>query len=180
MHLGSLVTAGSAALAAAAATPEQIVTGINSLTEKMAALQAPAQSITVVNAPLLLIGQGPFPQIIAGFQDIANSANALTAEIGTQGESKEGATVATSFRDFVRVSQATLNILIGKAGILQKVPVVGEPVASSLRSVEGAVDTLAITLINIFKSVSEDLENDSSSLGSTLDITIQKYESLQA
>ena len=39
-----------------------------------------------------------------------------------------------------RVFQALLNILIGKAGILQKVPLVGPPVATVLRSVEGIVD----------------------------------------
>jgi hypothetical protein len=31
------------------------------ITQKSQALQAPAQSITVINGPLIIIGQGPFP-----------------------------------------------------------------------------------------------------------------------
>jgi hypothetical protein len=45
-----------------------------------------------------------------------------------------------AFRDFVMVHQQLLNILIGKAGLLQTVPVVGAPVATVLRSLEGIVD----------------------------------------
>jgi hypothetical protein len=42
-------------------TPAQVVSNIKMLTQKSQALQAPAQSISLVNGPLLLIGQGPFP-----------------------------------------------------------------------------------------------------------------------
>jgi len=45
-----------------------------------------------------------------------------------------------AFREFVRVHQALLNILIGKAGILQHVPFVGAPVAAVLRQLESVVD----------------------------------------
>lgn len=45
-----------------------------------------------------------------------------------------------AFRDFVRVHQALLNILIGKAGLLSGLPIVGQPVAAVLRQVEGIVD----------------------------------------
>jgi hypothetical protein len=31
------------------------------ITQKSQALQAPAQSISLINGPLILIGQGPFP-----------------------------------------------------------------------------------------------------------------------
>jgi hypothetical protein len=40
----------------------------------------------------------------------------------------------------VRVFQALLNIMIGKAGILTEVPVVGGPVAAVLRDVEAVID----------------------------------------
>lgn len=42
-------------------TPAQVVDNINMLTQKSQALQAPAQSINIINGPLILIGQGPFP-----------------------------------------------------------------------------------------------------------------------
>ncbi len=63
VSLRSLIV-GAALLVApviAAATPQQIADGIKLITEKSKALQAPAQSITIVNAPLIAIGQGPFP-----------------------------------------------------------------------------------------------------------------------
>ena len=41
---------------------------------------------------------------------------------------------------FHGVTQALLNILIGKAGILTQVPFVGGPVASVLRALEGVTD----------------------------------------
>jgi hypothetical protein len=47
--------------AVAQLTPAQAVDNIRSLTTKSQALQAPAQSITIVNGPLVVIGLGPFP-----------------------------------------------------------------------------------------------------------------------
>ena len=41
---------------------------------------------------------------------------------------------------FTRVTQQLLNILTGKADLLTSVPLVGGPVASSLRALESAVD----------------------------------------
>jgi hypothetical protein len=42
-------------------TPAQVVSNIKMITQKSQALQAPAQSISLINGPLILIGQGPFP-----------------------------------------------------------------------------------------------------------------------
>lgn len=70
-----------ASAAMAAASPQQIADSIDSLTQKSTALQGPAQSITLLNAPLIVIGQGPFPQIIAGFTDIVSTAAALISQL---------------------------------------------------------------------------------------------------
>ncbi|KAJ2995715.1 hypothetical protein NUW58_g1194 [Xylaria curta] len=185
-----------ASTAMSAASPQQIADGIKSITQKSQALQAPAQSITILNAPLIVIGQGPFPTIIAGFADIVSTAQALIAQFPGTGpiqkredENREHARdlmargpdadlVFGAFREFVRVHQALLNILIGKAGILSKVPVIGQPVATALRGVEGVVDTIAITLINLLQSHSNDVASDANSLGNTLTLTIQQYDSI--
>jgi hypothetical protein len=42
-------------------TPAGVVANIRVLTQKSQALQAPAQSISIVNGPLIVIGLGPFP-----------------------------------------------------------------------------------------------------------------------
>jgi hypothetical protein len=44
---------------AAQASPAQIVSNIQLITQKSQALQAPAQSITIVNGPLIIIGTYP-------------------------------------------------------------------------------------------------------------------------
>ncbi|KAJ8122435.1 hypothetical protein ONZ43_g1371 [Nemania bipapillata] len=183
-----------ASTAMAAATPQQIADAIGSLTQKSQALQAPAQSITILNAPLIVIGQGPFPTIIAGFTDIVSTANALinqlpgTAPIQKRDEKEHARDLSPrgpdadlvfgAFREFVRVHQALLNILIGKAGILETVPVIGQPVATALRGVESVVDTIAITLINLLQNHSNDVTSDANALGNTLDLTISKYDSI--
>jgi hypothetical protein len=58
------LVAGVACLAApvmAALTPLQISDGLKKVTQLSRDLQGPAQSITILNAPLIVIGQGPFP-----------------------------------------------------------------------------------------------------------------------
>jgi hypothetical protein len=42
-------------------TPAQVVSNIQLITAKSQAIQAPAQSITIINGPLIVIGLGPFP-----------------------------------------------------------------------------------------------------------------------
>ncbi len=63
VSLRSLVI-GAALIAApvlAALTPTQIADSLSALTKQAQDLQPVAQSITIVNAPLIVIGQGPFP-----------------------------------------------------------------------------------------------------------------------
>jgi len=76
-------------------------------------------------------------------------------------------------------STPLLNILIGKAGILTKVPLVGQPIATVLRQVEGVVDSVAIFLIDTVESKAKDFQSEANSLGQSLDLCINKYEGLQ-
>lgn len=62
----------------ASVTPQELVASIQSVTAKGQALQAPAQSISLVNGPLIVVGLGPYPTIISGFTDIIQT---LTTEI---------------------------------------------------------------------------------------------------
>ncbi len=77
VSLRSLV-AGAALIAApvmAALTATQLVSGLDSLKQQALALQRPASEITIVNAPLVIIGQGrsqyvsrsPAPPLRAGW-----------------------------------------------------------------------------------------------------------------
>ncbi|RWA14324.1 hypothetical protein EKO27_g816 [Xylaria grammica] len=198
MHFSKIFAGlAMASSAMAALSPQQIADGIKSITTKSQALQAPAQSITILNAPLIAIGQGPFPTLIAGFQDIVSTGNTLIAQLAgtgpiTKRDEKEHARdlsprgpdadlVFGAFREhlqFVAVHQALLNILIGKAGLLEKIPIIGQPVATVLRAVEGVVDTIAIDLIGLTQSRANDLTSDANSLDNTLQLTISKYDSI--
>ncbi|KEZ44983.1 hypothetical protein SAPIO_CDS2369 [Scedosporium apiospermum] len=160
--------------------PQQIVDGLDSLTAKAVALQPVAQSITILNAPLIVIGQGPFPQLIAGFADIASTGNALISQMDGQEPVQPGPSedVYNAVRRLVQTYQALLNILIGKAGLLERIPIIGEPVAASLRGVQGALDSIFITLINVVESRANDITSQANSLENTLDLTIGKYQSI--
>lgn len=63
------------------ASHSQIVSDIRILATKSQALEAPAQSITIVNGPLIIVGQGPFPQVITGLMDIVSTATTTISEM---------------------------------------------------------------------------------------------------
>jgi hypothetical protein len=69
VSLRSLITAAAliAAPVMAALSPQQINEGLGRLTQKVQDLQEPASSITIVNAPLIVIGQGPFPVCLGSY-----------------------------------------------------------------------------------------------------------------
>lgn len=48
--------------------------------------------------------------------------------------------IFTAFHEFVQVHQVLLNILIGKAGLFESTPMIGEPIAAVLRQEEAAID----------------------------------------
>lgn len=48
--------------------------------------------------------------------------------------------VVDAFKEFVRVYQELLDILIGKAGFLTSIPYVGEPIVAALRELKVIVD----------------------------------------
>ncbi|TDZ74535.1 hypothetical protein CTRI78_v000684 [Colletotrichum trifolii] len=170
-----------AALKPRALTPAQIVDNIRMVTTKSQALQAPAQSITIINGPLIVIGQGPFPQIVVGFTDIVSTVTTSLAQMQGTPPVPAGAdadAIFDAFREFVRVHQALLNILIGKAGLFNTVPFVGQPVAAVLRQVEAVVDSIAFSLIDLVQSRATDLTSQANSLGGSLQNAIDSYDGI--
>lgn len=86
-----------------------------------------AQTINIVNGPLIIIGQGPFPQILRNIQEICNILNTNTA-------SETGSKLnLTKIDDFCK-------ILIGKAGLFHTIPLIGSPVETALRQLESCVE----------------------------------------
>ncbi|ERF70310.1 hypothetical protein EPUS_06351 [Endocarpon pusillum Z07020] len=93
-------------------------------------------------------------------------------------DANEAQAIADAFRDFVRVHQVLLNILIGKAGLFQTVPFIGAPIAAVLRQVENIVDTIAFGLIDRVQSQATELTNQAQSLSMTLKTTIDSYDGM--
>ncbi|CCC09413.1 unnamed protein product [Sordaria macrospora k-hell] len=121
--------------------------------------------------------------IIKGNTDIVLTATVLISQLeGTAPitEVAECTLVFDSFREFVRVNQAYLNIMIGKAGILSRTPLAGPPVASTFKEMEKVYDTISITLINLCGSRATGLTSEANSLGNTLDLAVKQYEGLSA
>ncbi|KAK3389898.1 UVI-1 protein [Podospora didyma] len=165
----------------AAITPAEVVNNIKAVTMKSQALQAPAQSISIINGPLIIVGLGPFPAIITGFADIVTTATAAVAQMQGNADVPAGPSavaIADAFREFVRVHQALLNILIGKSGLFTTVPIIGAPVAQVLRSVEGVVDQIAFGLIDTVESQATSLQADADALKMTLRTAIDSYDGI--
>jgi hypothetical protein len=89
---------------AAQSTPAQVVSNIQMITQKSQALQRPAQSISIVNGPLIVIGQGPFPQLIVGFTDIVSTATTAIAQMQGMARVPAGADADKIFEAFREVS----------------------------------------------------------------------------
>ncbi|OBT49065.1 hypothetical protein VE00_00238 [Pseudogymnoascus sp. WSF 3629] len=165
----------------AATTPQQVVEGFRLLTQKAQALVPVAESINIINTPLITIGQGPFPIIISGFSDQIKIGDALIELLKddftglTQADEN---LVFDAYEEFARAEKSTLNILISKADVLTNVPFIGPPVAAVLHSVEDVVNSISTTLIQKIVSRADDFQSEANSLGNVLDSTIKKYGGL--
>jgi hypothetical protein len=63
------------------ATPTEVVAAIKDLTKRSQALEAPAQSINLINGPMIIINQGPFPQISGGLKEIVSTTTASVSRM---------------------------------------------------------------------------------------------------
>ncbi|KAG7286437.1 hypothetical protein NEMBOFW57_008747 [Staphylotrichum longicolle] len=141
------------AVATAQITSTVVVTNINTLTVKSQNLIEPAKQLSILNAPQLLLGLGPWPKVIFGFGDIVATATGYITAMGAAPKIKfwgtEATAIADAFRLFVKVHQQLLDIIIGKGGFLTQIPFVGPPIAAVLRSIEGVVDSIAFGIIDL-------------------------------
>lgn len=82
--------------------------------------------------------------------------------------------VCDAFTGFVKVHQALLMTVIGQNGLLSSTPFTA-PIAQVLRSIEGGVDTLAFSLIELVPSCADDAKMDKEKLDKTLQDAIDTY-----
>ncbi|GAQ79675.1 hypothetical protein KFL_000350290 [Klebsormidium nitens] len=127
----------------------------NITTQSPQQLQSSANQITLLSGPLIIIGQGPFPPIIRGFTSIVTTGTSANA-----------------------IHQQLLNILIGKSGLFQTAPFIGQPISQVLRSIESIVDALAFNLIDACQARAADLTSEKDKLKVTIQLVITKYDGI--
>lgn len=107
-------------------------------------------------------------------------------------------TIVLAWLEFVRVHQELLSILIGRSGLLERGPTkrsdvgmvagrgelvtratqgfVGKPIAAALRKLEGVVDTLAVTLVDVVPNKSECTKQKSGELKKSIQKAETSYD----
>lgn len=98
-------------------TPSQVVSYIQDLTQKSQALQDPANSISTINGPLLVVGQGPYPEIIKGLTDIVSSSTTTISHMRDMPPIAAGAQSDAVFDGF-RSVRRSLRYLSGTTDLL--------------------------------------------------------------
>jgi hypothetical protein len=143
------------------ATPTEVVAAIKDLTKRSQALEAPAQSINLINGPMIHYQPGAVPpdlrwskrdRIDYDRQCVANEWHEARfcgqrcqhdlrrIQRSTQVTPVDIASTVLMVLQFGRVNAALLNVLIDKADLFASTSNIGAPVARDLRSVEGAFD----------------------------------------
>lgn len=165
------------------ASPADIVKAIKSLTAKTQALGAPATTITLVNGPLLIVGQGPFPYIIRGFSDIVNEGTSVAEQLEGTEPIKAGGdadSIADAWKEFSRVSAVVFRVLTGKADLFTTVPFIGAPTSAVLRQHQNVVDTLAFSFVDLVTSRASDISASTEDVSKALEAAIQAYNGISA
>jgi len=157
--------------------PSDIVSDLKTFTQKAQAIQGPAQSISIINGPLLVIGLGPFPSVIRAYVDLVTTmSNSLANMQGLSPiKGSEADDVFNAYRDFARVNEYTFQILTGKAGLFQTVPIIGQPMIAILSQVEQIYDVYTFAMIDALPSHAADVQGLASSLDAAEDVVIQAY-----
>lgn len=88
--------------------------------------------------------------------------------------------VADAVREMVRVHQVLLNILIGKAGLFNTVPLIGQPVAAVLRSYEAVIDASLFKLVDLTSAeFAKSITDQKNSLDVSIKAAITAYTNLE-
>ncbi|KAH8592201.1 hypothetical protein B0O99DRAFT_743960 [Bisporella sp. PMI_857] len=157
----------------------QITQNIQVLATKSQTLIAPAQAMNITNAPLLLIGQGPWSQVITGFTDILTTGSQFVAGINptSKFDGRDATSISDAWGTFVRVHQQLLHTLIGKgASQVTMVPFVGPPITAVLKSDESILDTIGVSLSGVIKDGTIDrIKNDLGLLDQTLEQALKAF-----
>ncbi|KAL1392040.1 hypothetical protein HDK64DRAFT_334961 [Phyllosticta capitalensis] len=146
----------------------------------------------------------PLTDILSGLRSVTTTLTISVPRIAVLNPFPPGCdtdAIVVALTGFVRVHQALLNIIIGRSGLLENSPFadidaaalsgtdgewsalearqfpgIGATIAAVLRGVEGVVDQLAFTLIDLIPARSECAKGQKASIDGTLGEAIDAYE----
>ncbi|KAK4105139.1 hypothetical protein N658DRAFT_493259 [Parathielavia hyrcaniae] len=170
----------AALLASSPPTPQEVVADINQLTQKTQALQGTAQSITPLNAPLIVLQEGPFRDLVAGYADMVQSGKDLISDLDgfDPVAGPDADEINTAFQEFAAASRELHEVLIEKAGILFKIPIISHPVTMVMLLMEAVINSIAILLMKGAPPRADDLNTTALSLDAVLQQCVAKYYSI--
>jgi len=149
MRLSASVVMLSAALSAAL-TREQVVNPLISIATKSNALIPKVKQVNAINTPLRIIGQGPWPSILTGLDEIITTEKTLALVLDDQEPYFPGFNIAYAVQAFSdelceRQRDLLMNLTEKADTILDVSLVVEKEVSEKLRSTEGYIDVCAVS-----------------------------------
>ncbi|RSL64250.1 hypothetical protein CEP54_004795 [Fusarium duplospermum] len=148
----NFVLLGAASVANAFISPSQLIRGIDDLIHKTEDLIKPAGQLSISNAPSLILGSGPFFEVITGLRDVTR----LTTDIGgslsgaTKGtfEGKDGDQIVASVKKLSDTFGNLLDAFLEKADIFGEIPFVGAPFRIAIALTKHAFQEFTGTIID--------------------------------
>jgi hypothetical protein len=174
--IGTTVLSAGAVYAGTCPTASQIVTDINVIASAAGDLNAKWGALTSSSSPGDV--QSAAQSTTAGLNAMIDVFSADTTSLGGCSEpgSADSRAVTAAFRSLTSATQQMLGTLTGKHSIFAQFGVAA-PIASSLRTLEGALDSYAYALLAA-ASQQGAITTDKDSVDSSLGNAITLYEQL--
>jgi hypothetical protein len=171
------VLSAGAAHAATCPTASQIVTDINANTSTAAGLTQQLGAVNQNSSPI---------NVRAAAESTTNGLNTLSANFSQDTgvsngcpalSSADAQKVANAFDDLTKVTNQLLSILIGDHPVFAQYGFTA-PISASLRSLEGALDSYAFSLISVAPSQQGAITEDQNSIDTSLGNAITTYSQI--
>ncbi|KAF8970482.1 hypothetical protein BDZ97DRAFT_1791674 [Flammula alnicola] len=163
--------------AAAALTPDQVVTNIGIVTTISGNLNTAVGSLSTTPTPQQ--AQTTANTLTGGFSNIINDLSGdVTAMDATPAYDDADATVVVAaLTAFIQVHQDLLSTVIGKHSVFAQFGATA-PIAAALRSLEAIVDSFAISMINLIPTKADDVQTGAASLNTSVGNSITLYQQI--
>ncbi|KAI8683477.1 hypothetical protein NCS57_00011900 [Fusarium keratoplasticum] len=148
----NFVLLGAASVANAFISPGQLIRSIDDITKSTEALIKPAGQLSIADAPKLILGSGPFFDIITGLRDVTrlttDVGRSLTGAAKGTFDGKDGDQIVASVKKLSNTFSDLLDAFLDKANIFGDFPIVGTPFRIAIALTKRAFNDFTGTIIN--------------------------------